>query len=91
MLNDTTAPDAARKRLFFRCHHTGMKENDLLFGTFAQRHLADLTDEEVAWLEALLVNNDDPDLYNWITGKEPTPAALDHPVMDMLKRFKFKS
>lgn len=91
MSDDIATPDAARKRLYFRCHHTGMKENDLLFGAFAERYLADLTDADVAWLEALLVNNDDPDLYNWITGKEPTPSDLDHPVMDMLKRFRLTS
>lgn len=83
------AMEAMRKRLFFRCHHTGMKENDLLFGTFAERHLDELSDDEVAWFEALLVNNDDPELYGWVTGKEPVPPELDHPVMHMLKNFKF--
>jgi antitoxin CptB len=81
--------DKARKRLRFRCHHTGMKENDLLFGAFADRQLATLSDADVAWFESLLVHNNDIDLYNWVTGKEPLPEALDHPVMRMLRSFKY--
>jgi antitoxin CptB len=79
----------ARKRLRFRCHHTGMKENDLLLGAFADRHLAALSDADVAWFEELLLHNNDIDLYNWVTGKEPLPEILDHPVMRMLQSFKY--
>lgn len=86
-MND--AMENRRKRLRFRCHHTGMKENDLLFGAFADRHLHELSDDDVVWLEALLGDNNDIDLYNWITGKTPTPAAYEHPVMQRLKDFRF--
>jgi len=81
--------EARRKRVLFRCHHTGMKENDLLIGTFADRHLPDLSDADVEWLEWLLLTHDDIDLYNWITGREPCPAALEHPVMRSLASFRF--
>ncbi len=80
-----------RKRLHFRCHHTGMKENNLLLGAFADRHLAELSDDEVTWLEGLLAGVDDIDLYNWITGKEPAPAEYDHPVMRRLVEFQYAS
>lgn len=79
-----------RKRLLFRCHHTGMKENDLLFGAFADRHLASLADDDVVWLERLLMDHDDIDLNAWITGRRPFPESLDHPVMHRLLEFKFK-
>lgn len=82
------SPQARRKRLQFRSHHTGMKENDALIGGFADRHLDELSDDEVAWLEALLMENNDIDLYNWMLGKEPVPAHLDHPVMHRLIAFK---
>ena len=78
-----------RKRVLFRCHHTGMKENDLLIGAFAERHLNTLSDADVDWLESLLLNNNDIDLYNWILGKQPLPPELDHPVMHMLQNFKY--
>lgn len=77
-----------RKRLLFRSHHTGMKENDVLIGSFADRHIDTLSDAEVEWLEWLLMENNDIDLYNWIMGKEPFPAHLDHPLMHKLIDFK---
>jgi antitoxin CptB len=68
-----------------------MKENDLLFGAFADRHLATMSDEHVAWLEALLMDNDDIDLNNWLVGRNKVPPELDHPVMKMLLSFKYAS
>jgi antitoxin CptB len=87
-MND--ANETRRKRVVFRSHHTGMKENDLLFGAFVDAHLAALTDDEVAWLEWLLMTHDDLDLNSWITGRAAYPQELDHPVMHRLLSFQFK-
>jgi antitoxin CptB len=78
-----------RKRVLFRCHHTGMKENDLLIGQFADRHLLALSDADVEWLEELLLTANDLDLHDWITGRQPVPQELQHPVMQSLKDFKY--
>lgn len=78
--------DARRKRVIYRCQHCGMKENDVLLGGFAAKHAAGLDDDELALLEALLEEPDN-DLYNWITGKVPVPAAHDHHLMTRLRRF----
>jgi antitoxin CptB len=85
----SNAADALRKRVFFRCHHTGMRENDLLIGAFADRHLAEMQDADVGWLEGLLMTHGDLDLYHWITGRKPIPAELDHPIMRSLAAFKY--
>ena len=77
-----------RKRVLFRSHHTGMKENDLLFGGFANRYLDELSDDDLAWFEWLIMNHADIDLYNWIMGKRAMPDALDHPVMHRLIDYK---
>ena len=82
--------ETRRKRVVFRSHHTGMKENDILFGAFVDRYLAQLTDDEVAWLERLLMDHNDIDLNAWITGKTPYPADLEHPVMHRLLSFQYK-
>jgi antitoxin CptB len=82
-------PDERRKRVRFRSHHTGMKENDLLFGAFADERLLGMSDEDVAWFESLLMDNNDLDLNAWITGKEPYPPHLDHPVMHALCQFQY--
>ena len=76
--------DPRRKRLRFRCHHCGMHENDILFGRLADRHMADLDNGQLDRLEALLEQND-VDLFNWITGTAPVPAGFDHDVMRLLQ------
>ena len=56
-----------RRRLRFRAWHRGMKEMDLILGTFADRNLADMSDEELAAFEQL-VEIPDGDLLSWISG-----------------------
>ena len=69
--------DARRKRLLYRFQHCGMKENDILLGGFAERHIDSLGDDEMDLFEALLAETDN-DLYNWFTGREPLPARIDN-------------
>ncbi len=79
--------DPRRKRLEFRSRRMGTVENDILFGGFAERHLADLSEAQLARYEILLEEND-IDLFNWVTGKEKVPEALDNDVMALLKGFR---
>ena len=78
--------DQTRKRLLFHCTHMGMKENDVLFGEFARAQISDLSDGEVADLEALLENND-LDLYYWVLKRKPVPDEWDTPVLRKLQDF----
>lgn len=64
----------------------GSNENDILFGGFAEKYLAQLTPEQVDRFEALIAETD-TDLFNWVTAKEPAPERLDHDVMAMIKNF----
>lgn len=81
--------DARRKRLIFRSDHRGTKEMDLLLGSFARRNIATLDDALVDRFEELLELSD-PDLYNWITGQEPTPPEWEGPLMDMLRAHRYR-
>ncbi len=81
---------AARvKRLLYRSRYTGTKETDVLLGTFAERMLPRMTDDELDQFERL-IENSDPDLYMWISGRRPVPREWDSAVMRMLKDFKLK-
>lgn len=80
--------DVARKRVLFRSHHTGMKENDILIGAFASRYVPTMSGEDLAWFERLLMDHDDIDLHNWIIGQKPVPDELDHPIMRLLTNFR---
>lgn len=76
-----------RKRLLFRSWHRGTRELDLLMGSFAERNLPDMSDEELDLYDVILTHPD-PDIYNWIVGQEPTPANYMNPVMEKLLAHK---
>ena len=86
--SDTAMTAGARrlKRLKFRSWHRGTRELDLLLGPFADRHLDDLTDTELAAYEALLTMPD-PDVYDWILGQAEAPPALASGVLRLIKKF----
>lgn len=78
--------DPRRKRLRFRSWHRGIKEMDLLLGPFADRHLAGMSDGDLDGYEALLEESD-PDLYNWISGREPIPEAQNGALLCQIIHF----
>lgn len=77
-----------RKRLKFRSWHRGTREMDLLLGSFADRNLEGFSIEELDQFERILENND-PDLYNWVSGKELPPEEEKSSVMSLLLQHRF--
>ncbi|MEE9387960.1 MAG: succinate dehydrogenase assembly factor 2 [Paracoccaceae bacterium] len=63
---------ARLKRLKMRSWRRGTKEMDLILGPFADMQLAGMDANELAQYEALLDENDQ-DLYQWISGQQATP------------------
>ncbi len=78
--------NARLKRLMHRAHYMGSNENDILFGGFAERYLATLSPEQAERFETLLAEND-TDLFNWITRKQPVLPEFDHDVMAMIQNY----
>lgn len=72
----TTPIAVRRRRLRFRCWHRGTKESDILMGRFADEFVDSMDEEALDWLEALL-EEVDPDIWDWVTGREPVPNRLD--------------
>ena len=70
----TGDPGNRLKRLRLRSWRRGTKEMDLILGPFADGHLAQ---QDAATLDAYerLLEENDWDLYYWITGARPIPAA----------------
>lgn len=66
--------EARRRRLQLRVRRRGTRELDLLLGPFADARLAAMGPEEVAAFEALAAC-EDPELYAWLAGQAPPPAA----------------
>jgi antitoxin CptB len=68
--------DANRlKRLAMRAERRGILEMDLILGQFARSALGGLDGPGLDAFEALLEENDQ-DLLDWVTGQRPAPAAL---------------
>ena len=74
-----------RKRLLFRAERRGFKEVDLIFGAYAEGHLAGLDEVGLDQFEALL-SAPDQDVYAWLRGAEPVPSEHDNPVFTGLKQ-----
>jgi len=81
------APEARRKRLLYRATHRGTREADVLIGAFAEACLGELDPSDLDQFEALL-EVPDADLYNWITGREPSPPTHDGDVFRRLTAFR---
>lgn len=62
------------KRLRLRSWRRGTREMDLILGPFADSGLAELDDAALDAYEALMEEND-WDLYYWITGAREVPEA----------------
>lgn len=84
----TPAADPRRKRLRFRSWHRGTREMDLILGRFADRHVFEFSPLQLERYERLLEEND-PDLYNWLTGREPPPPEHDHDVLRLMMASAF--
>ena len=69
-----------QRRIVFRAHHRGTKEADLMVGRFVTRHIAVFSEEELDDLEAVL-DYQDTDLTDWLTGRLPIPASHATPML----------
>ncbi len=75
------------KRMVFQCKHRGMQEMDHLMGPFAEAHLAEMTDEQLDRMDALMMEFDG-DVLRWILGTAEPPPEFDNDVLAMLRAFK---
>lgn len=84
--NEDTA--TRRKRLYFRSWHRGVKEADILLGNFADRHINDLTEQQLDHYEDL-IQEQDVDIISWITGSTTPPPRFDTDVMALLQKLDY--
>ena len=86
-MTDAATLDACRKRLRFRSWHRGTREMDLILGRFADAHLAAMTQAQLDRYAALLENSD-PDIYDWLTDRAAPPKTAESDVLQLLLQFK---
>ena len=71
--------DPRRRRILYRCWHRGIREMDLVFGTFAETEIAALDPTDLDEFE-LIMDEQDHDLHAWITGAQPLPEHFNTPL-----------
>jgi antitoxin CptB len=82
-------PDADRlRRLRFRAWHRGTREADYIMGCFFDRHHEAWSDDDAAWFEALL-KEEDPDVLDWVMGASEPPPQFAGPLMTALRKLDF--
>jgi antitoxin CptB len=86
-LDDPEALEALLRKLTFRAWHRGTCEADLLIGSFADQCLVEFTAVELRQFERLL-EEDDPPIDDWITGRQFVPEKHDNPVIARLRLFR---
>jgi antitoxin CptB len=67
--------DERRKRIRVRAWRRGLREVDLIVGRFADAYLEQLDEAGLVALEALL-QQPDPDVYDWLLGRAAAPSEL---------------
>lgn len=77
------------KRLQMRSWRRGTKEMDMVLGPYSDTELAGLSEAQIVLYDAML-NENDLDIYQWVTGQSPTPDSyLD--LLTGISKFAFKS
>ena len=76
--------DDRRKKLRFRAWRRGFREIDLILGGFADAQLHSLDEAGLRAFEALL-DAPDQEVYAWITGEKPAPAAYQGALLGAIR------
>ena len=77
-----------RKRLIFRSWHRGMKEMDQIMGSFANDYVPKFSEEELDLYEEVLENSD-PELYDWIFRHIDVPANKANLILNKLLEYDY--
>jgi len=80
--------DLRLRRLRFRAWHRGTREADFVVGGFFDRYGDGWNEDEMAWFEAL-IDEQDVDILAWAMGTAPAPARYEGAMMDAMRRLDF--
>ena len=81
--------DPRRRKALFRSWHRGMREVDLILGSFADGEIGSLSEEELTIYEALMAETD-ADILKWVTGEAAVPARHATPVFSQILSYRGK-
>ncbi|PDH67193.1 MAG: succinate dehydrogenase assembly factor 2 [Sphingomonadaceae bacterium MED-G03] len=76
------------RRMKFRAWHRGTREADYTVGGFFDRYHAAWNEEEIAWFERFM-EEQDADIMGWAMGTIPVPEQWKGPMMDRFLKLDF--
>lgn len=76
------------RKLHYRAHHRGTREADAMIGGFFDHYHEDWSDEDCAWFERLM-EQQDVDIMGWAMGTLDVPAEFQGDMMNVLKKLDF--
>ncbi len=79
--------DVRIKRMQMRSMRRGIKEMDLILSAYAERNLGAMDTAGLDLYDALL-NENDQDLYQWVTGQAQAPQAFTDLIADIAQTFQ---
>ena len=75
------------KKLIYRSKYTGTRETDILLGTFSEKHLVNLSDENLLAYEQLLQSGD-PRIWRLSIDVEQTESEKERTLINLIRDFK---
>ena len=82
--------DERRRKLKFRAWRRGFREMDLLMGSFADEHLATLSEDDVSEFERLL-GTPDWEVFAWLVGQKPVPPNFESSLLTRIMEFRYEA
>ena len=83
-------PEHRIKRLAMRSMRRGIKEMDIILSAYATQNL-DTMDEATIQLYDVLLDENDQDLYQWVTGQVPAPERFKQMIAKISVQMQGKS
>ena len=81
--------DVIKRKIKYRSEYRGIKEMDLLLGSFVKKYINIFDYNELLSLYAILEKDDDV-IFKWYTGKKENINIPKNKISDTLKKFKLK-
>ena len=79
--------DSIKRKILYRSEYRGIKEMDLILGSFVKKYINRLNYEDLLDLYDLL-NIDDDTIFKWYFDLENNKKIKINKVTDLLKKFK---
>jgi antitoxin CptB len=87
-MTETPSFEQRLARAKFRSWHRGTREADYMIGGFFDRYHAVWSEDELAWFEALL-DEDDVDVMAWALGSQPPPRHLAGDMLTTMQKLDY--